>query len=438
MTSFNINNCSMGDFPAHWTEEENEILIENINRTPRERYSELKYYTELMVDLPQKRLRDIVLRYRYLEQLKINPNEQWRDFWEKSREAKSITPTRSHSSSSGEETTKKSRRRKSRSPQRQKKSTPTDSPRMHGQPMDTESNTMLSNGMNCENSQVPQMKIIDTGTSTKHRNSASMTLDEVMGNQSSGEMEPFCFSPETNYKMNGMQQKHPLKPFSNNMSNSLPLNSSLNNNNNMSISNNMNNLNNNNNINTNLNSSKINPLNSNSHNMNNSSSLSSNSPGNIPKGIHHKRNDSPTRAIPSPQAQGSMTPTGNGMMANSNQSKHRTKIIYNNPSTSNYIQHQSQQNDRKQYMFQPVYSAELDNLMTCLNDGENLIREIESDLIMSGHINIDNVEAFREYVIRMIDQTTNVNGFQLPQFTQRLIIYENQQGGYSFAYLSDH
>ena len=115
MSLHNSTNCGMGEFPATWSDEENEILKENIRNTPREKYSELKYYTELMTNLPQKRLRDIVLRYRYLEQLKINPNEQWRDFWEKSRETKTITPTRSHSSSSGEDILKKSRKERRKS-----------------------------------------------------------------------------------------------------------------------------------------------------------------------------------------------------------------------------------------------------------------------------------------------------------------------------------
>ena len=434
MSLHNSTNCGMGEFPATWSDEENEILKENIRNTPREKYSELKYYTELMTNLPQKRLRDIVLRYRYLEQLKINPNEQWRDFWEKSRETKTITPTRSHSSSSGEDILKKSRkeRRKSRSPQRQKRTTPSDSPRTRAHPMETESNTMSSSGVACDQTS-HQMKIIDTGTSRKRGSTGSMYgLDEylsshVSGDQRSGDMETFSYSPDMmgSYPMNGMMK--PMEKHSTQQTFASSLNSSLNSsvipppmpNPNVSPST------------FNLNQPLNRPINQ---------SLSSSGPSStVQKGLQHQRKDtSPTRSALHSSGPSSMTGGSMIMSGGKSSQQSRVKIILNNPPAQpNYLP-PTQNGDRKQYLFQPIYCGELDALMNCLNDGEKLIREIESDLIMSGNINIENVEAFKAYVINMIDQTTNTNGFELPQFTQRLIVYEPQQSGYSFAYLSDH
>lgn len=67
-----------------WTEEEDKTLKRNMMLYPRGQHSPFKWYSLLMSNLSNKRLRDVTIRVNYYEQLKVDPECDWEDFFNES------------------------------------------------------------------------------------------------------------------------------------------------------------------------------------------------------------------------------------------------------------------------------------------------------------------------------------------------------------------
>ena len=87
---------------------------------------------------------------------------------------------------------------------------------------------------------------------------------------------------------------------------------------------------------------------------------------------------------------------------------------------------------------QTTQQIDIDDLSEMLDEGENLIRELESRLISCRKIQISNVNDFQNYVHKMVENTIHCGDYFLPKFTQKLVVFDPNTSKYSFSYVSDH
>ena len=89
-----------------WTEEEEEILRQNMETYPADKFTELKRYTLLLTNLPHKRLRDVATKVKFEEYIKTHPNTSWNEFCKDKnllRPTRQIAITKGQSNSSSED-----------------------------------------------------------------------------------------------------------------------------------------------------------------------------------------------------------------------------------------------------------------------------------------------------------------------------------------------
>lgn len=109
------------DQGVSWSEEEKEILRQNMETYPADKFTELKRYTLLLTNLPHKRLRDVATKVKYDEYCKTHPNTSWTEFCKDKNLLRptrqiAITKGQSHSSSEDSEVEGSSIKHGKRSP----------------------------------------------------------------------------------------------------------------------------------------------------------------------------------------------------------------------------------------------------------------------------------------------------------------------------------